>query len=1551
MYRTGDLARYLPDGNLVFLGRNDHQVKIRGFRIECGEIEAALAAHHAVRETVVLAREEVTGDTRLVAYVVTTREGQPAALASELREFLATRLPDYMVPAAFVMIDALPLTPNGKLDRHALPAPADDAFVQHEYAAPQGDTEVTLAALWSELLGIARIGRHDHFFELGGHSLMAVTLISRLRQAGLHTDVRTLFDTPVLSELAAALQTPTSEAHEVVVPANPITEDTTVLTPDMLPLIDLTGDDIARIIERVPGGLANIQDIYALSPLQEGMLFHYLLDTQGDPYFMIARLAFDDRRALDSYLDAVHHTIRRHDILRTAFVWEGLTTPAQVVWRHAPLSVTEVELIASDEPAIEQLARHFDARTQRLDLTQAPLLRFVIAREPGTERWLALQLLHHLIDDATSLRLLFVEIQAFMHQQGHTLPPPMPFRNLVAQARLGVTQDEHERFFRDMLAGITEPTLPFGLTEVRHDGRHTGEASVTLPSALEARLRTEARKLGVSLASLCHIAWARVLASASGQQQVVFGTVLFGRMHAGADHALGLFVNSLPVCLKIDATSVIDSVRHTHACLSALLAHEHAPLTLAQRASGLPAATPLFSALLNCRNSAAPATGRQLQSGGWQGVQILEFEERTNYPLTLSVDDDGDSLALNAQVVAPVSPERICGYMQQALESLALALERAPGTSVNRLEILPPDERVRLLRGFNDARASNASLPCIHALFEERAACHPDSIAVVFGDSSLTYAELNARANQLAHRLIALGVLPDTRVALCVERSLEMVISLVAILKAGGAYVPLDPAYPCERLGYILSDAAPHLLIADEAGRAALSDTGALVVVDPHAPLALPMHNPQVPELASHHLAYIIYTSGSTGMPKGVMVEHRQVVRLFDATQRQFGFSANDVWCMFHSFAFDFSVWELWGALRFGACLVVVPRDIARSAPDFLQLVRQHGVTVLNQTPSAFKAFIDADAHAPGNNISSLRYVIFGGEALEPAMLTTWYSRHPDCAPRLINMYGITETTVHVTWREIGRADCDLPGSPIGRPITDLNLYLLDDDRQLVPPGAVGELYVGGAGVARGYLNRPELTATRFLPDPFSGDPTARVYRTGDLARYLPDGSLEFLGRNDHQVKIRGFRIECGEIEAALLRLPQVSQAAVIAREDTTGDQQLIGYVVQREGPLTRDMPGESLCVDDWKQIYDDLYQDTGAAIFGDDFRGWTSSYTDEPIALDEMRAWRETTVARIRELSPRRVLEIGVGSGLILSQLAPACDAYWATDLSAETIRKLRRQLQSQPEWAERVHLRAQPAHDCSELPTGYFDTVILNSVIQYFPSTAYFFDVIEHALALLAPGGSIFIGDIRNLDLFRCFISVTELHKCSHMDSDELRRQIDASLAADRELLLAPEFFAQLPQHIDGLGAVDIQVKRGDYANELTRYRYDVVLHKAPVAGVVELREARVVDWRDTGTLERLRAKLMAHGHDSLRVTHVPDARLQPDLLAWQAVDRGQIPAAVLDAYACATPRMPQPTPCVSELEALAKATGHQLAITWGAAHGTFDIVFWKSASHANQ
>ena len=631
---------------------------------------------------------------------------------------------------------------------------------------------------------------------------------------------RSLFASPVLSDLAAVVG---KEVGFVEVPANRIAIGCERITPDLLPLIDLTQDRIDGIVETVPGGSSNVQDIYPLAPLQEGILFHHLMAQEGDPYLLWSQMSFADRDKLDGYVAALNAVIARHDILRTAVVWEGLSEAVQVVWRDAPVQVEEILLDPEEGDIAGQLKRRFDPRHYRLDVRVAPLLRLFIAHDATQDRWVMMQLFHHLSTDHTTLEVVQAEIRAHLAGESSDLPAALPFRNFVAQARLGVSRQEHEAFFGQMLGDVDEPTAPFGLMDVQGDGSGISEARTMVDAALAKRLRARARALGVSAASLCHVAWGLVLARSSGQQDPVFGTVLFGRMQGGegAERVLGLFINTLPVRLRLGEIGAEQSVLETHRLLAELLHHEHASLALAQRCSGVPAPAPLFTALLNYRHSAVPPD-KGAKSRAFEGVRSLGSEERTNYPVTLSVDDLGKGFGLTAQTVSPLDPKRLCAMMNRALEQLVEALETKPAQPVGRLDILPPEERHKLVVEWNETQAEYPQELCIHQLFEAQVGRDPEAIAVVYEDRALSYGQLNQEANRLAHHLRSLGVKPDSRVAICVERSPEMVVGLLAILKAGGAYVPLDPAYPAERLGYMLKDSAPAIVLTHAAARASL---------------------------------------------------------------------------------------------------------------------------------------------------------------------------------------------------------------------------------------------------------------------------------------------------------------------------------------------------------------------------------------------------------------------------------------------------------------------------------------------------------------------------------------------------------------------------------------------------------------------------------------------------------------------------------------------------------------------------------------------------------
>ncbi|ABN87372.1 syringomycin synthetase [Burkholderia pseudomallei 668] len=1134
LYKTGDLARWRTDGSLEYLGRNDFQVKIRGFRIELGEIEAQLAKVAGVRETVVLARDSGSpaDEKRLVAYY--TGNADVAAL----REQATRHLPAYMVPLAYVRLDAWPLTPNGKLDRRALPAPADDAYARAEYEAPQGAKEEALAAIWKDLLPVERISRHDNFFELGGHSLLVIGLSEKLRAAGLHADVRVVYRASTLADLAAHLGT---DNQDIRIPPNLIADGDEHITPAQLTLVALSQESIDALVTKVEGGAANVQDIYPLAPLQEGILFHHLMSGESDPYVLSGVLAFRSREVMERFVSALQQVIDRHDILRTGFFWEGLEQPVQVVQRRATLPVSVVELDAREGDIVRQLETRFDSRGYRMDVSRAPLMHVHAACDGEHERWVARVLFHHLSIDHTTLERVIEEARAIGQGRVEDLPRPVPFRNFVAQARLGVSEADHEAYFRAKLGDIDEPTAPFGLLSVQGDGREIAEAARRLKPELSGALRGHARRLGVSAASMMHVAWGLVLSRTTGRQDVVFGTVLFGRMQGGAqsDRALGLFINTLPVRMRVAQTSVEASVKETHAQLAELMRHEHAPLVLAQRCSGVPAQTPLFTSLLNYRYSKPKVAAAHIADG----IELLDGHERTSYPLSVTVDDHERDFTIVAKVCERIGPQRVCELMELALEQLTRALGANPGGELAELDVLPAAERTQVLHGWNETGRAYARDACLHQLFEAQVSRTPEAAAVICGDETLSYTDLDARANRLAHYLRGQGVGPDTRVGLALGRGVEMMTGLLAILKAGGAYVPLDPGYASERLRAILDDSRPAIVLADAAGRTALDAlAGAPPIADLQADAsrwsALPSTPPRVEGLTPRHLAYVIYTSGSTGQPKGVMVEHASVVNLWRALDEAIYRahpSARRV-SLNASIAFD-SLVKQWVQLLSGRTLVVVPEPVRFDGRRLLDAIGRDRIDVFDCTPSQL-ALIEG-ARGPEDEAYP-QVTLVGGEAIGEGM---WSELASVSSRTYYNVYGPTECTVDATLARITAEHAP----HIGGPLANVRAYVLNERLSPAPVGVRGELYIGGAGVARGYLNRPELTRERFIDDPFVAG--GRLYRTGDLARWRTDGRLEYLGRNDFQVKIRGFRIELGEIEAQLAKVADVREVVVLARD------------------------------------------------------------------------------------------------------------------------------------------------------------------------------------------------------------------------------------------------------------------------------------------------------------------------------------------------------------------------------------------------------------------
>ncbi|HFT2001735.1 TPA: pyoverdine non-ribosomal peptide synthetase PvdD [Pseudomonas aeruginosa] len=1130
LYRTGDLARFQADGNIEYIGRIDHQVKVRGFRIELGEIEAALAGLAGVRDAVVLAHDGV-GGTQLVGYVVADSAEDAERLRESLRESLKRHLPDYMVPAHLMLLERMPLTVNGKLDRQALPQP-DASLSQQAYRAPGSELEQRIAAIWSEILGVERVGLDDNFFELGGHSLLATRVISRVRQEQqLDASLKALFERPVLEAFAQGLERTTDA------------------------------------VSTIP--LADRQQPLALSFAQERQWFLWQLEPESAAYHIPSALRLRGRLDVDALQRSFDSLVARHETLRTRFRLEGGRSYQQV---QPAVSVSIEREQFGEEGLIERIQAIV---VQPFDLERGPLLRVNLLQLAEDDHVLVL-VQHHIVSDGWSMQVMveeLVQLYAAYSQGLDVVLPALPIQYadyaLWQRSWMEAGEKERQLAYWTGLLGGEQPVLelPFDRPRPARQSHRGAQLGFELSRELVEAVRALAQREGASSFMLLLASFQALLYRYSGQADIRVGVPIANRNRVETERLIGFFVNTQVLKADLDGRMGFDELL-AQARQRALEAQAHQDLPFEQLVEALQpernaSHNPLFQVLFNHQSEIRSVTPEvqledlRLEGLAWDG-QTAQFD------LTLDIQEDENGIWASFDYATDLfdasTVERLAGHWRNLLRGIVAN----PRQRLGELPLLDAPERRQTLSEWNPAQRECAVQGTLQQRFEEQARQRPQAVALILDEQRLSYGELNARANRLAHCLIARGVGADVPVGLALERSLDMLVGLLAILKAGGAYLPLDPAAPEERLAHILDDSGVRLLLTQghllerlprQAGVEVLAIDG--LVLDGYA------ESDPLPTLSADNLAYVIYTSGSTGKPKGTLLTHRNALRLFSATEAWFGFDERDVWTLFHSYAFDFSVWEIFGALLYGGRLVIVPQWVSRSPEDFYRLLCREGVTVLNQTPSAFKQLMAVACSADmATQQPALRYVIFGGEALDLQSLRPWFQRFGDRQPQLVNMYGITETTVHVTYRPVSEAD--LKGglvSPIGGTIPDLSWYILDRDLNPVPRGAVGELYIGRAGLARGYLRRPGLSATRFVPNPFPGGAGERLYRTGDLARFQADGNIEYIGRIDHQVKVRGFRIELGEIEAALAGLAGVRDAVVLAH-DGVGGTQLVGYVV-----------------------------------------------------------------------------------------------------------------------------------------------------------------------------------------------------------------------------------------------------------------------------------------------------------------------------------------------------------------------------------------------------
>jgi amino acid adenylation domain-containing protein len=1480
LYRTGDLARYLPNGDIEYLGRIDHQVKIRGFRIELGEIEALINQFPTV-QTSFVSIYETQDDKKLAAYFVANDNIQQ----TDLKAYLKDKLPDYMLPSYFMQLEVFPLTPNGKIDRNALPEPEKQTD-SNQYVAPRNELEQTLADIWQTILDVPKVSIYDDFFDLGGHSLLSVRLVAQVREKfNIDLSVADIFKYPTFIEFSQLILSNTEAIN------------------NQIPVVSRQKPLLASFSQ---------QNLWLMSKL----------DNTGTMYNIPISLRILGKLDIAALKNSFNVLLQRHEILRTVFDMQQ-DTLMQIV---KPYQYTDIKVInLQDVPKSQRLQAtktHIWQQAQQVkDLTQDALFELFVLQLNETE-FVLLILVHHILNDGWSTAILGDELTAlyehFAYEQSLDLPElAIQYADAAAwqheqlQAeKLQKQLDYWKKQLKDIPNNLQLPTdYPQRL------GSQPGAVEkIVLEKPLIEKIAHLRHNHNTSTFIILLTALKILLYKWTQQEDLVIGTVVAGRNHSQFDNLLGCFINLLAIRSHPNSDiSALQFFKQVHQNVFEAYDYQDCPFIKVVEALNQEHETPhnsIYNVGLLLQNFAKPAFSPK----GLE-VSILDLQQQPAYlDLRFVAYETDEQILFECEYNTHLFKSTTIQHLLQDYSHFLALLVETPdlplaqfNLSLNLLQqahlphLLHESEQKQIDTWNNTSKTYPHA--CLHQLVERQVQATPDAIAAIYENQQLTYQQLNKKANQLAHYLRSLGVQTEDFVGIYIERSLEMIIGLLGILKAGAAYVPLDPSYPTERIEFMLQDAAPPVLLTQQHLLSSLPEYQEQILCldsDWYKIAKKSTKNINLP-IELNQLAYMIYTSGSTGKPKGAMNPHLAISNRLLWMQDAYQLTENDTILQKTPFSFDVSVWELFWSLLTGAKMLFAKPEGHKDAAYLITLIEQYQVTTLHFVPSMLQLFLQT---VKPDECHCLRQVFCSGEALPVDLQNKFFTTFPHVA--LHNLYGPTEAAVDVTYWQC-QADEKRHTVPIGKPINNIKIHILDNDLHPVPIGIAGELHIAGIGVARGYHNRPELSAEKFIDNPLSQaetliipQPTAdlsltrkilsfvnhksvqsptlvqvtpanKLYKTGDLARWLPEGEIEYLGRIDHQVKIRGFRIELGEIEAVITQHSQVNECVVLVQEgEEIEDKQLIAFVVPE---ITQDAHQESAYVEQVSEIYHHTYGDVDEQATDFNIAGWNSSYTGKAIPDVEMQEWVKFTVQRILDLKPQHIVEIGCGTGLLLSRIAPHCLAYLGLDLSAEAIAHVS-QLQKSHAELNNVKLQQAPADDFTAITPDTYDTLVINSVVQHFPSVEYFANVLAQAIDTVKQNGRIFIGDIRSFSLLQTYHASVQLYQAHcEINLAELGKRIEKQLAQEEELVIAPDFFSALQAQHPRIQHIEIYPKRGEFFNELTKFRFDVVLH---IGQAPKQCDVTWLDWQSQWDLTAIRAHLSEKQPKTFALCNIDNLRL---------------------------------------------------------------------------